>query len=423
MKASNLSVRTTADSTPKSLAYYYVRSLIHRPAVGSSLGEKSAPSVISLADSSKHIIQIVQLLEERSMSFSFCLNKNEMLTLCGLSLLYQGLDLKQEGKLMRDSQRLLVVVTRYLEKADAPGASDFKRLADSMLSIEPHYRPANTIPGPTNTNSSKCATSPSLPRKQLHLQLHRHASVNMSESEILSHQEKLRRSTLPNIAMRTQDSQLQGRTSTESMRSDSSISKRESRGSAPQLPAMIKPHGTKNSKRPNLDYLSLDNTPETSQPQSPRRSRPRQPSQNSNNQVFSLSGHTAPKVSTAKPSEWEVLLGSYDERHLYDAIYGGGTTPALALTDTSSSNYGALSPESWDYTTIGLDEFTSNAAPPQSVLSFSEESLSSGEELTNSDLGLPGTHHDYTRPGLPGAGSSSDIYGYILDGFEGGFNL
>jgi hypothetical protein len=130
--------------------------LIHRPAIGSSLGHKTSSSIISLADSSKHIIQIIQLLEERSMSFSFCLNKNEMLTLCGLSLLYQGLDLKQEGKLMQDGQRLVRIVIRYLEKADAPGAADFKRLALSMInadsqSKQPTTRSTNSMPAPKRT--------------------------------------------------------------------------------------------------------------------------------------------------------------------------------------------------------------------------------------------------------------------------------
>ena len=68
------------------------------------------------------------------MSFSFCINKNEVLTLCGLTLLYQGLDLKQEGKLMKDGQRLVCTVVKCLEKDNAPGALDFRRLAASMIS-------------------------------------------------------------------------------------------------------------------------------------------------------------------------------------------------------------------------------------------------------------------------------------------------
>jgi len=239
----------------------------------------------------------------------------------------------------------------------------------------------------------------------------------MSESDVLSQQEKLRRATLPNIAMQSQESRIYGRTSMDSIRSTPPMTKRDSRGSAPQLPTMMKPHTPKVSKTSNLDYLSLSNTPEGSKPQSPIQSRSRQSRPMSNNQVFPTSAYNAPKTLTATPTEWEVLLGSYDDRHLYDAIYGGGPTPALASTDTGSSKYGAWSPESWDYTTIGLDDYSNNAGAPQSVLSFSEESLSSGEDLTSSDLGF---HHDQ-KHGLLGTVSTS--YDYILDGFEGSFNL
>jgi hypothetical protein len=134
--------------------------LILRPAVGSSLGSKASSSVISLADSSKHLIQIVQLLEERSMSFSFCLNRNEMLTLCGLSLLCQGLDLKQEGKLMKDGQRLVCWVVKYLENVNAPGALDFRRLAASMITFE---SPQNVFRGSTDSNIPGFTTYPTVP--------------------------------------------------------------------------------------------------------------------------------------------------------------------------------------------------------------------------------------------------------------------
>ncbi|RAL58634.1 hypothetical protein DID88_003554 [Monilinia fructigena] len=81
---------TGSRSALLSLAYYYIRSLIHRPAVGSTLGAKSSSSVISLADSSKHLIQITASRgEKHDILFLFEQNRNSMLTLCGLSILYQ----------------------------------------------------------------------------------------------------------------------------------------------------------------------------------------------------------------------------------------------------------------------------------------------------------------------------------------------
>lgn len=358
------------------------------------------------------------------MSFSFCLNKNEMLTLCGLSLLYQGLDLKQEGKLMQESQRLVSVVIKYLQKANAPGALDFKRLAASMINLDSQPKVVksrtsdNSMLAPT---SAKSTPSPSVPRKQLKPQLYRQASATMSESDLLSQQEKLRRATMPNLAQQRQDSYHHGRTSMDSVRSKSPMIKREYRGSVPQLPTMLKPRPNGSVKPPNLDYLSLNNTPVQSQPQSPVQSRNQQAS-NSHSSAYPTSAYAGPKAATATATEWEVLLGSFDDRHLYDAIYGGGPgpAPALSLTDTTSSQYGGWSPESWDMTSLSMSDFTSGIAPPQSVLSFSEDSLSSGEEMSASELGLSGSQLDYKHNLLSGTTSNEQ---YLLDGLDATFGL
>ncbi|KAL2073419.1 hypothetical protein VTL71DRAFT_10743 [Oculimacula yallundae] len=403
---------TGSRSALLSLAYYYIRSLIHRPAVGSTLGTKSSPSVISLAESSKHIIQIVQLLEERGMSFSFCVNKNEMLTLCGLSLLYQGLDLKQEGKLMQDGQRLVAVVVKLLEKADAPGAADFKKLSSSMFKVATQARSvAGRSPNVKNAAISlKSTPSPSAPKQQLRPQIYRHESATMSESDLLAQQEKLRRATVPNIAMR-QDYHSHGRSSLDSTRSESPMSKRNARSSAPHIPTLLKPRLVKNEKPPNLDYLSLSNTPVPSQPQSPIQSRSQPPAHNAHTPIFPNNAYITTKSSGVSTSEWEALLGSLDggQTNVYDAIYGG---PALTLPETTS-NYGDWSPDSqWDMSSLTMPEFNNAPGTARSVLSFSEESLSSGEELSTSELGLGGQRHE----SMMGYGSIGE--GYLLDGLD-----
>ncbi|KAG4429254.1 hypothetical protein IFR05_015261 [Cadophora sp. M221] len=415
---------TGSRSALLSLAYYYIRSLIHRPAVGSTLGTKSSPSVISLAESSKHIIQIVQLLEERGMSFSFCVNKNEMLTLCGLSLLYQGLDLKQTGKLMQDGQRLVAVVVKLLEKADAPGAADFKKLSTSMFKVDSQAAsPAGRSPnGMKAPKSSKSTPSPAAPKQEIRPQIYRHGSASMSESDLLAQQEKLRRATVPNINMR-QEYIPHGRSSLDSARSESPMSKRNHRNSSSHITTMLKPRLIKNEKPPNLDYLSLSNTPVASQPQSPIQSRSQPPPINAHTPIFPHSGgYSSAKASGVSSSEWEALLGSLDggQTNLYDAIYGG---PGLSLTENSSSNYGDWSPDSqWDMTSLTMNDFGNGPGPARSVLSFSEESLSSGEDLSASELGLGGggRQHDYGRA-IMGTGSAGD--GYLLEGLDAAFGL
>ncbi|KAI9697745.1 MAG: hypothetical protein M1836_004421 [Candelina mexicana] len=129
------STNVTGSRSPLlSLAYYYVRTLIHRPAVGSSLGSKATALVVALADSSKHIIQIVQLLEERRMSFSFCFNKHELLVLSGSGMLFQGLDLDSERKLCKVGEKLITWVVDILDRDHADDANDFKEIARSTIS-------------------------------------------------------------------------------------------------------------------------------------------------------------------------------------------------------------------------------------------------------------------------------------------------
>lgn len=362
------------------------------------------------------------------MSFSFCVNKNEMLTLCGLSLLYQGLDLKQEGKLMQDGQRLVAVVIGYLEKADAPGASDFKKLAASLVNLESRSKtvPARSpsiMPAPKSTKSTP---SPSVSKQTLRPQMYRHGSASTSETDLLSQQDKLRRATLPNIGMNRPDRYYHhDRASTDLDLSERPMPKREYRGSGPQLPSVLK-RTVKNDKPPNLDYLSLNNTPVSSQPQSPVQSRAQNPPHMSHNPIFSNSYsspalNTNTKTSTPTPTEWEVLLGSLDggQSNLYDAIYGG---PALSLTDTTTSNYGDWSPDSgWDMTSMTMNDFSGAPGPARSVLSLSEESLSSGEDLSTSDLGMGSTQQDFRHTLMPGSVSSRDSY--LLENLEGTFGL
>jgi len=268
--------------------------------------------------------------------------------------------------------------------------------------------------------STKSTPSPPIARQQIRPQMYRHGSATMSETDLLSQQEKLRRATVPNIVQR-QDYNPHGRTSMDSTRSESPMSKRDFRSPAQQLPTMLNHRPVKNEKAPNLDYLSLSNTPVPSQPQSPiqNRAQQQQPMQNNHTPMYQNNPYSTTKTSSVSPSEWEVLLGSLDggQTNLYDAIYGG---PALSLTDNSSSNYGDWSPDSqWDMTSFTMNDFGSAPGAARSVLSFSEESLSSGEDLSTSDLGLGGRPLDYRQALLPGSGSDS----YLLEGLDATFGL
>lgn len=92
-----------------------------------------------MADSSKCIIQIISLLSERRLGFSFCLNRNTLLLSCGFSLLYAALDYQQDGGLFKDTQKLVNVVLEELERDNCLMAKQFRIIAKVIVNIEPSH--------------------------------------------------------------------------------------------------------------------------------------------------------------------------------------------------------------------------------------------------------------------------------------------
>ncbi|KAI1380809.1 fungal-specific transcription factor domain-containing protein [Hypoxylon crocopeplum] len=410
------------------LAYYYIRGLIHRPAVGSNLGVKAAPALFAVGESSKHIVQIIQLLEERTMSFSFCLNKTDVLVLCGTSLLYQSLDLKNESKLMKDAERLVNAVIKMLLKTKAPGTYDLKRVASMLITIDVPSQPPSMRTSPDTTMAAPPSrTSPllNLSRKKSPYSAGRHAGASMSETDLLSQQEKLRRMTLLNSqTARPEIHRAQSRASLD-IGAEQVIPRRDHRFSISQIQqTMMRMSPTHKSKQRNLDYLSLNEAPPESQ-HSPR-------TQNRNPSVIAHNQQQQPQVYPPNQvvnkggsgggvsiSEWEALLGAMDggQINVYDAIYGG---PALSLTETPTSaatTLGEWSPDSWDLSSFNIGDLNANPGPPQSVLSISDDSLSSGDDVTSSDMYLRMGSEDYQSGLMPPPRTSHDG-NLILEGLE-----
>lgn len=386
------------------------------------------------------------------MSFSFCLNRNEILTLCGMSLLYRSIDLKLGSSIAKDSCKLVNVVAGLLSKYNAQGASEFHKLVAAMIPVEivtkSRRASDNTMPAP---HKSKLIQSPSVSREESFQHAQRY-QVDLDAMQ--AHQERLRRATLPSLPPPTFTRHSNSsQTSLESATSESHVS--ASRYATPAAPArslsdLSKRQNSTLKYRPNLDYLSLSNTPSSSRPQSPRISRTTKPSPQS------FSGASAPiptssqsqKVASVSAAEWESLLSSLDNgtTNIYDAVYGGpaislslnsmhSTVPvssisdlAPSMTSAGQSTYGDWSPEQWDLTSLSMHEFdlalnnglggqgqVTGAA--QSVLSFSEESLSSGD-----DFAMDGSSYVKISPRHVNRGlSSSGHENFSLEALDEGF--
>lgn len=408
----------TFTDSQQALAYYYIRILIYRPAVGSSLGSKAAPALMSIGDSSKHIVQIIQLLEERNMSFSFCLNKPDLLVLCGMTLLYQIVDFKQDGKLMRDNERLINVVIKILSHVETPSSAALRKVASMLVTVDEPLEAMESVKNERQRSmpapSQRASPPGGAPAKKMYIHGHR-ADAAASETDLLQQQEKLRRMTMPALAgHRPQLYRARSRPSFDNLQQDVSQVQRDHRMSASGASVSGHRNHPVYRSRPNLDYLSLSNTPSQSQPPSPGNGRMQPPSLP---RQQSMNPQVGTKIAGISSTEWEALLGSMDGglHNVYDAIYGGSgmINEASMPVNTAHSNSSAeWSPDSWDLSSFSIGEF-GNTPAPRSVLSISDESLSSGEEVAPSELGLSVGSVDYHGQMLPTNGD-----GYIVEGLD-----
>jgi len=193
------------------------------------------------------------------MSFSFCLNKSEVLLLAGFGLLFQGLNLDRKGKLIQDSQRLLCSVIEILERNAAPGGADFKRVACAMISVNGVSKNARaledtatrrksdgTMPAPKNVSKSA---------RKLQAIASRFSSGNAPA--VKREASSGRRSTAPTLPIHSTSyyARSDSQNSVSSVVSDpmpqSGYSSRTTTSQSPRQMALLKP--------PNLDYLSFNN--------------------------------------------------------------------------------------------------------------------------------------------------------------------
>jgi hypothetical protein len=386
-----------------------MRTLVYRPAVGTSLGQKAAPALMTISDCSKRIIQIIELLEERNMTCSFCLNKTDILVICGMTLLYQTLELKQDSKLSKDGQRLVNTVIKMLIKAQAPGCLDFKRISSMVISVDESAPPTPPQSSPSASAGHNQCRSPSIngnrrsatPQEQNGHAAHARQSIgrllgaSASETDLLQQQAKLRRMTMPTAAgPRPEMLRPQSRRSVDNPQSSPAFHG-ESRHAMSQSPQA-------SPSQQSLDYLSLSSStpaqgqvPASIQMHARRHNLPPHLQQRLS-QMYP-GGQVDAKTVGFSASQWEALLGSLEggQSNVYDAIYGGpavaaldGAAPQVVQTSNTTTTVGAgWLEDPWELNTFNIGEFDGSVAT-QSVLSMSDESLSPGEDMTPTDLGL-----------------------------------
>lgn len=395
------STNVTSSRAPiLSLAYHHIRSLIYRPVVVANLGDKGSSALVAVGDACKHIVQIVQLLDERKLSFSFCLNRNEVLVQAGFGLLFQTLNLAREGKLIKDCNRLVCTVMELLERGSAAGSNEFRRIGCSMITV-----PRAAAPTLSRHNSEGSMGAPMdtlrATQKTLKAIAARFSPGAMKAGRHDAHDG--RRATLPTLSPHVGVHGNPSSTSLSSIRSEPHMARSEPTMSPPtnnrasfSMPNKRRPNPTSAAHR-NIDFLSFNNDPLTN---------------------YSL-GPTTVKTEVST-SDWERLLGSLDggQTNIYDNIYGGPAAEALldvgGPRSTTTDSSASWSPDAWNWNSYGTE------APPQSVLSFSDESLTSGEDFSSNswDSGTPGSDRTYAGIMIPDMSTPTG-----LGGLDGNFGL
>ena len=288
------------------------------------------------------------------MSFSFCLNKNELLLLAGFGLLFQSLNLDRRGKLIQDSQRLLCSVIEILERNAAIGAAEFKKIACAMMSVERFSKSARGSDDSTTrrksdgnmgapNESSKSARKPQTIASRLPA-----GNAPIVKQENTSG----RRFTAPTLPT----GQLSNYDRSTSRNSDSSVVS----DPMPQhecewrTTILQSPRQNPSWETPNLDYLSFNDITPSPNEMSPDPSRHFRAPERTNQQM-------QPPLDSLFPSE--DVFSSY-----------------VSPTPSAASGW---YPDVW-----ALPSNVSNQPDAShGHVSFSDEELTSGEELSNCDMG------------------------------------
>ncbi|KAL6235964.1 hypothetical protein BDW75DRAFT_126286 [Aspergillus navahoensis] len=363
-----------------SVMYYFIRSLIHRPAVCFGEVRLRSPSALAIADSGKRIIQILQLLDERRLCLSLSINRRELISSAGLGLLWQIIGLKRDSKLVKESQKVLTGVIDQLESESSVAAAEFSALASILVSLD--------IKQPTTANPQHMSPPAQKPLKSPRKQLE-------------AWKARLMGSTSPSHSQQKQETLSRRNTFSGS---SPGLTERQLRSpSWASLPSNEFQHHAPISKNIYNFSLGYDGNPPMS--------------------CSVPTDSPAPPSGNMTVTDWEFVVSDMDQGYsnIFTGIYGGKECgedhgPFAALTAecmhkqghamppslTSTDELQGLSPEAWSATS------SSDVAQPQELAA---QSVYSDGSLGSRDHSLPLPN---TMP-FP----SEDRAGNLLDSLQG----
>ncbi|KAI1613266.1 fungal-specific transcription factor domain-containing protein [Exophiala viscosa] len=336
-----------------SMAYFYIRSLIHRPLLCHGSGSVSSAANIVLATSGKHVLQIHELLLERRMNYTFPMDKTELLMNSGLPILWQSVDLEKDSKLVKDNQKSLNNLLGMMQNENAAAAMEFHKMTACFVTLEP--RPALSVGKLSlDSTSQRPSVAPVMDSKSksTRKQLQAIASKWSTFSNKAKAEDVARRATVPETRPVTvARGQVNRAASTTSLSSTRSAPIMPINSASP---AQLTTSRTIDTSAINLDYLPFGD-------------------ENVSQSRGSSSTMLPPKIQqtpTLADSNWDQLLNNLDNN---TAFYPDVTSDGLYQVPSNE-----WAPNVWN---ISGMEFPAKAPVPQSLLSFSDESLTSGDDF------------------------------------------
>jgi hypothetical protein len=320
------------------------------------VSSNTSASLITIADSAKHIVQILELLDERKMHYAFLMNKTELLLASGFSLLWHCMELSQDSKLARDNQKSLSAFTCLLMQDSPSIAAEFQVVARSLVVAESSSPPSTQSPAQTKSKMMCDRISmpaPDLKPKSARRQLQAIASrfSSLTKPHQPRSEETPRRATVPTVDPFFMSSH--HRTSSQL----SLFSTRSLPVSSITSPPLSHPFMEPTPSTVNLDYLSLDEN--------------------------SLPSDLNPRKELAGPAvDWSQTFQDMDisSPNMYDGLYSSLLQDQISQSRLELDVASLSKPPDWldqQWLVSAIDLPTKGAAA-QSVLSASEESLTSG---------------------------------------------
>jgi len=342
----------------QSIAYFYTRSLIHRPLLCHGSGSAASAAGIVLAAAGKHILQILDLLVERRMNYTFPMNKTDLLLNSGFSIMWQSLDLEDDSKLVKDNQKSLTLLLTLLNTENQVAAIEWRKMAQCFITLEGQPIPSPAV-SPATVSSSRGSPTMAAPNdpksKSTRKQLQAIASKWSSFSNKGKPEDVPRRATVPQTSSASRSP---------AHRAGSTVSLPSTR-SAPVLPMntadpnqLTTTHSIDVSGI-NLDYLPLGDEFGDSQ------------TRTSSSTMLPPRKQQTPTLVDAS---WDQLLNNFDGTQ-QGTIYPDVNIGGQALYQTTSNEW---VPDAWHLSPM---DFNAKGNVPQSLLSFSEESLTSGDDF------------------------------------------